>query len=44
MEAGILESYKELKLSDSNGSSACLRNEGMETMSKQKKPARKRVG
>lgn len=43
MEVGILESYKELRLSGSNGSSACLRYEGMETMSKQRKPARKRV-
>lgn len=43
MEAGILESYEELRLSGSNGSSACLRYEGTETMSKQRKPARKGV-
>lgn len=43
MEAGILESYEELRLSSSHESSACLRYEGTETMSKQRKPARKRV-
>lgn len=41
MELGVLRSYKEFKLGSPRGFSACLRYEGMETMSKQRKPARK---
>lgn len=41
MELGVLQSYKELKMGSPHGFSACLRYEGMETMSKQRRPARK---
>lgn len=40
--AGVLGSCKELRLSSPDGLSTCLRYEVMETMSKQREPARKK--
>lgn len=41
VEVGVVVSYKELRLDGSNGPCACLRYEGIGTMSKQRKPARR---